>query len=111
MTERILQILDLKNINKSTFYKNAGLSNGYLDKNKSFTSVNVVKILNFFPDVDANWLLTGQGTMLKTEVKSEWDCNELENLKKINELQDFKIKALENEVFDLKKLKLHEKNS
>ena len=36
MVERILQFIEYKGISKLAFYREVGLSNGFLDKNKSF---------------------------------------------------------------------------
>ena len=45
MIDRILQFIDYKGISKLSFYKEVGLSNGFLDKNKSIGSEKLVKIL------------------------------------------------------------------
>lgn len=65
MIERILQIIDYKGINKSVFYKNTGLSNGFLDKVKDIGASKLELILNTYPDINMEWLLTGEGSMLK----------------------------------------------
>ncbi|MDO4729092.1 MAG: transcriptional regulator [Bacteroidota bacterium] len=67
MTGRILQFIDYKGISKLSFYKEVGLSNGFLDKNKSIGGVNLVKILNKYPEINPLWLLLGEGEMIKKE--------------------------------------------
>lgn len=67
MIDRLLKIIELKNINKSQFYKMTGLSNGFLDKVKDIGSSKIEDILKTFPDINAEWLVTGQGEMLKEE--------------------------------------------
>lgn len=69
MIERILQIIEYKGINKSIFYKNTGLSNGFLDKVKDIGASKLELILNTYDDIDMEWLLTGKGSMLKVEQK------------------------------------------
>lgn len=69
IVDRVLEIIDLKNINKSTFYKLTGLSNGFLDKVKDIGASKIESILNVFEDINPEWLITGKGSMLKTEVK------------------------------------------
>lgn len=68
MVDRILQFIDYKGISKLSFYKEVGLSNGFLDKNKSIGSENLVKILNSYPEIEPLWLLLGEGEMLKKSV-------------------------------------------
>ena len=104
---RIKELRDLyfdKNNVKMALFFNTNEANirNYINKGLPKTEfiINVSEKL----EINFDWLLTGKGTMLKSEVKSECDCNELENLKKINELQDFKIKALDQEILDLKKV-------
>lgn len=62
--DRIGQYLDYKGISKYKFYKITGLSNGFLDKNSNIGSDKCEKIIYAFPDISANWLLTGVGDML-----------------------------------------------
>lgn len=63
ITDRIKQIIDYKNINKSQFYKQTGLSNGFLDKVKDIGSSKIEQILISYPEISPNWLLTGRGDM------------------------------------------------
>lgn len=67
MKERILQIIENKGLNKNKFYSITGLSNGFLDKSGSIGVDKLEKILNSFPDIDSDWLITGKGNMLKSE--------------------------------------------
>ena len=68
MIDRILQFIDYKGISKLSFYREVGLSNGFLDKNKSIGSEKLVKILNSYPEIEPLWLLLGQGEMLKKDI-------------------------------------------
>ena len=68
MIDRILQFIDYKGISKLSFYKEVGLSNGFLDKNKSIGSEKLVRILNSYPEIEPLWLLLGQGEMLKKDI-------------------------------------------
>ncbi|ASF44206.1 transcriptional regulator [Capnocytophaga endodontalis] len=65
MIERILKFIDYKGISKLSFYREVGLSNGFLDKNKSVGTDNLVKILKSYPEIEPLWLLLGEGEMLK----------------------------------------------
>ncbi|WP_312342960.1 hypothetical protein [Chryseobacterium binzhouense] len=67
MIERILQIIEYKGITKSKFYKETGLSNGFLDKVKDIGVSKLDYILKAYPDININWLISGEGDMLNTK--------------------------------------------
>jgi phage repressor protein C with HTH and peptisase S24 domain len=62
--QRILKIIELKQISKREFYLRTGLSNGFLDKSQHIGTDKVEKILSVFPDVNLEWLILGRGEML-----------------------------------------------
>lgn len=65
---RINELVDKKNISKREFYKIIGVSNGFLDKEGAIGSDKLEQIIYAFPDINVNWLLTGEGDMfLMTE--------------------------------------------
>ena len=69
IVDRILQIIDFKGINKSTFYKEVGLSNGFLDKaTKNIGASKIEQILKAYPEINPDWFLTGEGNMLKKDI-------------------------------------------
>lgn len=63
--ENILQYLDFKGISKYEFYKKTGVSNGVLSQKSGLSEENTLKFLSYFTEVNAEWLLTGKGEMLK----------------------------------------------
>jgi phage repressor protein C with HTH and peptisase S24 domain len=65
ITERILKLIELKGITKYKFCKDLGLSNGFLDKPREISTDKYANILEYFPDINPKWLLTGFGEMLK----------------------------------------------
>lgn len=71
IVRRILQIIEYKGINKRKFYIETGLSNGFLDKVKDIGASKIEHILNIYPEVSMEWLLTGNGNMLKTDFIKE----------------------------------------
>jgi len=109
MKQRILQFIDFKGINKNVFYKKTGLSNGFLDKTGSIGVDKLEKILNSFPEINVEWLITGNGQMIKKAIylqRKDFD-NELNEpietmgrvyflLKDIEHLKE-KIKEVERE--------------
>lgn len=67
--KNILKYLDFKGVTKYEFYQKTGVSNGVLSQKNGFSEENLMRFLSYYTDVDLNWLLTGQGSMLKTDVK------------------------------------------
>lgn len=71
--ERILEYIDYKGISKQVFFKETGLKRGFLDADKLHTSIPdtfIATIVAKYPEIDLSWLLTGRGSMLKTESAS-----------------------------------------
>lgn len=72
--ERIYQFIDYKGVSVKEFSDNIGVSNGYLAKQKA-NSANlgshiVEKIVVFYPDISVEWLITGRGRMLKSDISN-----------------------------------------
>lgn len=64
--DRIQQLIDFKRLSVLAFEKSVGLSNGYLRNTANISAENCAKILSTYPDVSAEWLLTGEGEMQKS---------------------------------------------
>ncbi|MFC7523235.1 SlyX family protein [Parapedobacter sp. GCM10030251] len=66
--KRIKDYLDYKGIKISSFEKSVGLSNGsfggQLKKNRTIGIDKLENILKTYPDLNADWVLTGRGDML-----------------------------------------------
>lgn len=65
ITERILEYLKIKGITKYKFCKDLGFSNGFLDKPREITTDKYANILDYFSEINPEWLLIGKGEMLK----------------------------------------------
>lgn len=70
--ERILQYLDNKGITKYKFYQETGISNGALSQTKGLSESSIVKILSKYEDLSAEWLLRGEGDMLRSGIVKEY---------------------------------------
>lgn len=71
--DKIFAFLEKKGITKTEFYAETGIeSSNFKGKNKDSLpgSAMLVKILTKYPDLSADWLLTGRGEMLKTKETS-----------------------------------------
>lgn len=69
--EKICQYLENKGYSKNSFYKETGLSNGFLDSGSSFSIENLRIIIDKYRDLNLDWLLFDQGEMLQSEKKYE----------------------------------------
>ena len=73
--ERLLQYIDYKGLNKITFEVNNDLSNGYLGKqlsrNADLGEGILTRILDNCPDLSPEWLLTGKGQMIISNLEIE----------------------------------------
>ncbi len=67
-TERIIQFIEYKGITKYAFCKLLGFSNKFLDNSSNMGTDKACKIIHQFPEINAEWLLTGEGDMIKQEV-------------------------------------------
>jgi len=66
---RLSQYIDFKQYKPAVFERNIGLSNGYIGKQKKRNADIgegiILKIISNCPDLSIDWLLTGEGEMLK----------------------------------------------
>lgn len=69
--QRVLKFLEYKNISRTKFYRMAHLSNGFLDKDGGMSTANCEKIFEVFPEMNPEWLLTGNGSMLRVKEPRE----------------------------------------
>lgn len=68
LKDRVKVYCDRKNIAVTKFERMAGLSNGYFKENtKRMSDDKIESIHRAFPDLNIDWLLTGNGEMLKGE--------------------------------------------
>ena len=73
--QKILQYLDFKGVSKYKFYQETGITNGILSQSNGISEENLLRFLSVYKDISAEWLLTGNGSMLKTPTTSEPPCN------------------------------------
>ena len=73
--ERILFFLENKSISKYRFYKETGISNGFLDKEGAIGSDKCALICRCYPDISPEWLLLGVGQMLKRGINTTDESN------------------------------------
>lgn len=87
--ERIYQLIDYKKDSVYKISKEIGVSNGYFSKTKAKNgSVGgdiIEKIVNYYTDVNVEWLITGEGPMLKEKQSSQANTPDDKYLKLLEE--------------------------
>ena len=68
--QKILLYLSKKGISAYEFYKKSGVTRGILTQNNGINEDNIARFLDYAPDINVEWLLTGRGEMLKTKETS-----------------------------------------
>lgn len=70
--ERILQFIDFLGEQKGRFFDAVGIASssfrGEAKHNDSINGGSLVKILTIYPNLSANWLILGEGPMLKSDI-------------------------------------------
>src|SRR5699024_10575983 len=91
-----------KRITKSEFYRQTGLSNGFLDKVRDIGVSKLELILKAYPELSLRWLVLGEGEMIASivaeKIISDKDQYIIELQKKNIEYMQLKIEELKKEV-------------
>ena len=90
--ERIKEYIDYKNISISAFEKSLGMSNASFSKSlksgKGIGTDKLENILTIYFDISPDWLLTGEGPMLRnTEIERDEEKKNSNRSKKRNAYQ------------------------
>lgn len=62
--QNILRYLAQKGVSAYEFYKESGVARGILQQNNGISEDNIARFLAYAPDVNIEWLITGEGPML-----------------------------------------------
>ena len=113
--ERILYFLEYKGVTKSKFFEKIGMTYGNFTGKSKETPLNSEAISNIlleFPDINLDWLVSGKGSMLKTESNGSVSQNlkgdnsvqvgGSNNGKIKNNTENQSIKELQTEIENLK---------
>lgn len=119
IAERLKAVVGYSSLSVRAFAIKCGMTQSTLDRQiKQERNVNIdtlTKILTTFPEVSAEWLLLGNGLMLKTDNYSEEEMRNIERLKKMTDVigtlqeaiktKDDTISILTNRIKELEQLK------
>lgn len=68
--EKILAFLDFKGIKKTSFFEEAGISPSNFKGNARLSELGgdkIAKILTVYPELSAEWLMRGEGEMIRSD--------------------------------------------
>lgn len=74
--ERVLYLTDLKGVAKEKFFNEIGMTYGSFKGKQKETALNsdaIDKILSIYNDIDANWLITGEGAIFKKNETEKYE--------------------------------------
>lgn len=80
--KRILQYIDSKGITMYQLYQKTGIANSILTRDTGISENNILKFIKEFPEVDIDWLITGNKKGLPKSVKERQDQPVLQDLKR-----------------------------
>lgn len=119
MNETFIDRLDLykecAGLNDNQITVRSGLTVGILNsarkRGKGLSAENIEKVLNAFKDINARWLLTGEGNMMaedecspsNNESLTNYLAKENKDLKAQNEQLNRELGKLEGQIIELKK--------
>ena len=66
--QKILLFLAKKGITQYEFYQKTGITRGILGQNNGISEENISRFLAYYTEVSPEWLLTGQGEMLRADL-------------------------------------------
>lgn len=115
--QRFDKYMIFKGLNDNKITVEAGISNGLIGKARkrgSLSQENISKILIVYDDLDANWLFTGKGEMLKQPEpvyilpdQPKDRQKEIDRLLELLDEKDQKLKIKDEEIDRLKKRNTH----
>ena len=72
MKERLLEFVEFKKMNKRQFQISIGVSNSYIQNlNENIGPLILEKISAVYPELNIEWLLTGEGNMINEKKKNK----------------------------------------
>lgn len=100
LKERIRLFAECQRISMREIYDKTGISDGTFSNSSGLNEDSLMKFFSYFNDLDANWFLTGVGSMIKD--KDNLSVSQHNEDQYIVDLQKKMILKLEKEVTELK---------
>ena len=96
--KRILEFIKNQNITIPIFFQKTGIKRGFLDSDKLDQAVSdshFSMIIAAFPDLSVDWLITGDGPMLRNEQSTK--CND-ENVSRLITILENTLKEKDSQI-------------
>lgn len=102
--KNIFQFIEYKGITKEEFYEKTEISSSNFkgtNRQSEIGGDKIIKILTIYPEINAEWLLTGKGEMLKENIPIlQKNKGKKSNQNNINGQVSGDISILQNELSD-----------
>lgn len=72
--DRVIQVIEFKGVKKEDFFPKIGMTSANFRgsaKNTPLNSNAIENILSIFKDINPEWLITGDGSMLRSDIKAK----------------------------------------
>ena len=105
LVEKLLAVLEYSGLSQTAFAKKVGSTQANLWRQLNGQRVNVatvVAVAQQFPEIDCNWLLRDEGSMLKDENDHSQE-KRLDNLIDVIAMQQETIRNLQEKIKQLQK--------
>ena len=103
IAERLLAVIEYSGLSQTAFAKKVGSTQANLWRQLNGQKVNVATLMAVaqqFPEVDCNWLLRGEGSMLKGEIDTAQE-RRIDSLLDVVATQQETIKNLQEKIKQL----------
>lgn len=103
IAERLLAVIEYSGLSQTAFAKKVGSTQANLWRQLNGQKVNVatlIAVAQQFPEVDCNWLLRGEGSMLKGEIDTAQE-RRIDGLLDVVATQQETIKNLQEKIKQL----------
>ncbi len=98
---RILEYLESKGESKKSCYEKTQITEGILSQRGGISEENLLKFLSFYKDINKEWLLTGRGSMIISNLFPQKDPDFRESQIKYYSKHQSKHQILINQVKQL----------
>lgn len=86
--KNILQFIEYKGISKYKFYQDTGITRGVLDQDNGMSEENTTRFLDCYPEVSAEWLLRGEGNMIRNAIPLEYKTEDKQEHSYVGEAEE-----------------------
>ena len=104
--DRILYYIENLSISKREFYSKTGISRGTLESPTGITEDTLAKFIATYPEVSLEWLIRGEGEIVRPNGPEEAPADLLEMARRVIEAKDEIIELQKNRIDWLKSARL-----